>query len=220
MLPPVLRLILDGPQSHATNMAVDEALLSQALQPVLRAYEWDQKCVSIGYFSKKAQVPPGVDFVRRSSGGGIVSHGDDFTFSVVFPVAHDFARTSAEEAYEGIHDCLRCALEEVGVKCVLADCCVKGGTGECFVGYEKYDVLAGGVKIAGGAQKRTSKGFLHQGSVHFAGERRSLALALSKQIARRFSLEIRDSSLTPAEKSMVQDLEKSRYANPAWNDKF
>jgi lipoate-protein ligase A len=38
-------------------------------------------------------------------------------------------------------------------------------TGQCFSGYEKYDVLWHGKKIAGAAQRRNKLGLLIQGSV-------------------------------------------------------
>jgi len=41
----------------------------------------------------------------------------------------------------------------------------KAEAGQCFVGYEKFDVLWRGLKIAGAAQRRTRDGLLIQGSV-------------------------------------------------------
>jgi lipoate-protein ligase A len=47
----------------------------------------------------------------------------------------------------------------------LASCCNKSAPGQCFVGYEKSDVLWRGEKIAGAAQRRNKAGLLIQGSV-------------------------------------------------------
>jgi len=51
------------------------------------------------------------------------------------------------------------------VPTVLAPDCRKALPGQCFIGYEKFDVLWHGKKIAGAAQRRTRDGLLIQGSV-------------------------------------------------------
>ena len=51
----------------------------------------------------------------------------------------------------------------------LADCCRKTVPGQCFVGWEKFDVLWNGRKIAGAAQRRNKLGLLIQGSVQPPG---------------------------------------------------
>ncbi len=220
-----LRLIIGGSASPAWNMAADEALLEHALTSTLRIYQWDRPCMSIGYFSRSKLLPPGVPFVRRASGGGIVRHGSDLTFSAVFPRAHPFARENAGEAYRVIHECLRRALLEHGIRTRLADCCVKDGTGLCFSGYEKYDLLDESIpqKIAGGAQKRSSKGFLHQGSVLLespAPAPGQFARALAAQFARHFELSVTPSEFTAEEEQFARSLEMQRYSKPEWNEKF
>lgn len=220
-----LRLIIDGSSSPARNMAVDQALLEQVATPVLRFYQWTQPCMTIGYFSRSKLLPLRMDFVRRASGGGIVRHGSDLTFAAIFPRAHPMARENAAEAYRVIHECLRRALLELGHHTRLADCCVKDGAGLCFSGHEKYDLLdeAGSRKIAGGAQKRSSKGFLHQGSVLLESSSPALAQfarALAEQMARHFELLVTPSVLTPEEEQFARTLEMERYSLPEWNEKF
>jgi lipoate-protein ligase A len=47
----------------------------------------------------------------------------------------------------------------------LASCCRKDIPGQCFAGYEKFDLLHGGRKLAGAAQRRNKLGLLIQGSI-------------------------------------------------------
>jgi lipoate-protein ligase A len=47
----------------------------------------------------------------------------------------------------------------------LSECCDKPAPGRCFIGSERFDVLSGGRKIAGAAQKRNKLGLLVQGSI-------------------------------------------------------
>src|SRR5215217_5562272 len=76
------------PRSAAMNMAIDETLLKQTSVPSLRCYQWRKPSVSFGYFGFYADVAehePEREIVRRWTGGGIVLHGTDFTYSVVIP---------------------------------------------------------------------------------------------------------------------------------------
>jgi lipoate-protein ligase A len=53
----------------------------------------------------------------------------------------------------------------LGVPTELAPCCRKSFPGQCFAGYEKFDVLWHEKKIAGAAQRRMRHGLLIQGSI-------------------------------------------------------
>jgi lipoate-protein ligase A len=82
------------PHAAALNMAIDEALLRTAREPLLRIYRWARPAVSFGYFGKWADVHrawPEREAVRRWTGGGIVPHGDDLTYSLIVPREHPFA---------------------------------------------------------------------------------------------------------------------------------
>src|ERR1043166_2679925 len=78
------------PRSAAMNMAIDEALLESAAVPSIRFYCWQSPALSFGYFGKFADVAIYAnkrDLVRRWTGGGIVLHEDDLTYSIVIPAA-------------------------------------------------------------------------------------------------------------------------------------
>ena len=113
----------DTPRSAAMNMAIDEALLECAKIPSIRFYRWTSPALSFGYFGKFVDVATYAtqrDVVRRWTGGGIVFHGDDLTYSVIIP-AHDagFCESSMS-IYEKIHRSLRNALAANGECAELA----------------------------------------------------------------------------------------------------
>ncbi len=77
-----------APRSAAMNMAIDEALLESARVPSVRFYRWQSPALSFGYFGRFADVADYADerdLVRRWTGGGIVFHGEDLTYSIVIP---------------------------------------------------------------------------------------------------------------------------------------
>ena len=160
-----------GQGDAAFNMALDEALLEampRLQTPVLRFYGWTQPAATFGYFQKFSEVEattPLRPLIRRPTGGGIVPHDVDWTYSAIFPAGHAWHSLKAEESYRRIHDWLRLAFAELRTETELAPCCKKSGPGQCFVGYEKSDLLWHGKKIAGAAQRRNKLGLLIQGSV-------------------------------------------------------
>jgi len=164
---PVLLFFDDtAPHGAALNMAIDEALLASAPEPILRVYRWARPAVSFGYFERWGPIRaahPGREAVRRWTGGGVVLHGEDFTYSLLLPGGR--AGAPLGESYGLIHGALRAALADAGLTAGMA---AAGGTAvsrACFENPVEHDLLSGGRKIAGAAQRRTRAGLLHQGSV-------------------------------------------------------
>ena len=94
----------ESTRTAAINMAIDEALLENAIKPAIRFYQWDHPALSFGYFGRYADVAnENRDLVRRWTGGGIVFHGEDLTYSVVIPARHPRCGESAKSIYEKIH---------------------------------------------------------------------------------------------------------------------
>ncbi len=164
-------LLQSGEGVAAFNMALDEALLEDAVRigaPVLRFYGWTEPAASFGYSQRFAEVSQATQLrplVRRPTGGGLVPHPADWTYSLVFPPSHSWAELSAGDSYRRVHEWIRVAFDRLGVETELSPCCRKELPGQCFVGAEKHDVLWRGGKIAGAAQRRNRSGLLIQGSV-------------------------------------------------------
>ncbi|MBM3879078.1 MAG: hypothetical protein FJ387_05090 [Verrucomicrobia bacterium] len=164
-------LLRAGLQAPALNMAWDEALLEAAPtlgQPLLRLYAWSSAAATFGYAQRYAEVAgltPLRPLIRRPTGGGLVLHGEDWTYSLVFPPTHPWYRLRARESYQRVHAWLRQAFDLLAVLTELAVEPRVDAPGQCFVGAEQFDLLWQGSKIAGAAQRRTRSGLLVQGSV-------------------------------------------------------
>ena len=160
-----------GGGDYSFNMALDEALLEampRIGQPVLRFYSWTEKAASFGYFQKYADIEKMTllrPLVRRPTAGGLVPHDADWTYSLAFPNVHEWYLLSATESYCRVHEWIQRAFASMSISTELAPSCRKAEAGQCFSGYEKYDLLWKRQKVAGAAQRRKREGLLIQGSV-------------------------------------------------------
>ena len=179
----------DASRSAAMNMAIDEALLQNAKVASLRFYRWDHAALSFGYFGKFTDVEAHGkkrELVRRWTGGGIVLHGDDLTYSIVIPAGDPAFAYSTMSIYEKVHEALRKTLGATGQHAELATvAAVSSPPGrfgnrpslfsalidrgynqnDCFANPVRADVLFNGEKVAGAAQRKTRAGLLQQGSI-------------------------------------------------------
>ncbi len=165
-----------GANTPAYNMAMDEALLETTAtlsHPVLRFYGWSEPCATFGYSQKIAAIEAATKLrplIRRCTGGGLVPHDNDWTYSLIFPPDHEWAVVAATESYRRTHVLLQAAFGKIGVETELAKSCRRPKPGECFEGHELHDLLWNGKKIAGAAQRRNRHGLLIQGSVQPADD--------------------------------------------------
>ncbi len=211
-LDPVLR---SGPEA----MAIDEWLLDKAKIPVLRIYGWAGHWTSIGYFGKFTEASaafPGVSVVRRWTGGGIVDHRWDWTYTVVAPHGEPLAGCRGAESYAQIHTALAGTLAAEGLGAISCQGELVASSVLCFENPVDHDLLrADRTKLAGAGQRRSRQGLLHQGSVaaQCATEAGSRARAenFANRIARTWGTF--PSQPEPAEIARRMD---ARYARDAW----
>lgn len=214
-------LWLDGPHPGAWNMAVDQAWLELTSVPVLRVYGWEQPTVSIGYaqhLPKLESALPGWPVVRRWTGGGVVLHHQDFTYSVIIPASEPWAAIRPVESYRLIHGSLAEALCEQGFAgCRLATQEDVIEAPFCFVAPAVHDVVRGPVKVAGAGQRRGKLGLLHQGSV----QQVHVAKEFWIQWAQRLAKNVHPVEVLPESISQrAQELHDRRYARLEWlNDR-
>lgn len=159
------------PLCPAENMAWDEALLESAAtrpHPLLRFYGWSEPAATFGYFQRILDVEPMTPLrplLRRPTGGGLVPHDADWTYSVTLPPADPWYSCRAIESYRRIHHWIRLAFARLEIPTELSPVRRPEAPGRCFIGAEQFDLLFNGTKIAGAAQRRTRHGLLIQGSI-------------------------------------------------------
>lgn len=207
------------PHPAPVNMALDEVLLKGTRKAILRVYGWQRPAITYGYFEKwepLAAEYPTLDRVRRWTGGGVVPHGEDWTYSLIVPREEPFARESTAESYRLIHELLGQAMRSGGVQARVTPQAAPKVSQACFENPAQYDLLAGDHKIAGAAQRRSRFGMLHQGSVQATAIPEGLAEALAAALAKR----ILPRRLEPGELAAAEALSAAKYATEEWNRKF
>lgn len=180
-----VRFIQSGHQDAALNMATDEALLCSFIpgksRAILRLYGWTPPALSIGVnqdpekiLNLKALENDGVDFVRRPTGGGILLHDEEITYSIVTNTSNLDLNDSVKNSYEKITSFLLLAYRAFITQ---VDFAKNLGPIEkanpsiseiCFSRNEGYDILALGKKLGGSAQKRSGSLILQHGSIPLA----------------------------------------------------
>jgi lipoate-protein ligase A len=163
-------------------MAIDEALLScfdpKSSTPVLRLYGWSPPALSLGRFQTAAEVldldlcrESGVPVVRRVTGGGVIFHADELTYSIVCAPRHIPSAATIKESFRVLTGFLLAFYRSLGIgACYAVDAATADSrlgvrTPFCFAGRESYDIMAAGLKIGGNAQRRLKEAIFQHGSI-------------------------------------------------------
>ena len=239
------RLLVDEPAEGAWNMAVDEALarsVSAADGPTLRCYRWIRPTLSLGYFQAFGNPflqadGRGYDVVRRSSGGGAILHDHELTYSFVVPRDHRLA-AAPEALYRQFHGAFVDALAAVDIAASLREpTSPNDALPEAFLCFERFaggDLIVGGSKVGGSAQRRVKKAILQHGSLllessphapQLPGITQLAAVQLSfhqilelwlPHLGEALGICWTQGDLADSEKRRATDIHDTRYAAHAW----
>lgn len=215
-----LRLWVDPlPRSGTENMAWDEALLELTDCPVLRFYGWEGCWASVGIrFDLEAlpqEIGPEFSVVKRITGGGIVYHDRDATFTLIVPEGDELGSLGTRHVYEWVHGALARVLtlfKGAPHRLVGAQETLDGDA--CFQAPALHDVRNElGEKVAGGAQRRAKTGFMHQGSLITKGVGEDFWLQLARELSEEVVVWQPDQKIA----SRAIELVARRYELPEWS---
>lgn len=247
------RLIDSKKQTAPRNMAVDEALLhcfGPSSKPVLRVYGWENS-LSFGRFSKiddhvKKENLKNINYARRITGGGILVHGNDISYTIIVPKKF-VKEQGVKQSYKMICSFLIDFYRKLGLD---ADFTAHTDTkitknDICLLGNEPYDIIINKQKLGGNAQRYT-KGLLFQhGTIPLGfnenafkdiflndpGIKNSaslLKLGITKEydeiksllvesFCENFECEVLKEKLTDTEQKTAGELLDKKYSNDNWN---
>ena len=210
-------IVIDDPTPRPgpLNMAIDEVLLSGGRSAILRFYRWNTPAISFGYFVTFAEACAAASdrvMVRRWTGGGIVPHGDDLTYSIMIGSNHDTFSLPSKIVYQRVHAALSGALREIGIATVLTEANAPKLSEACFANPVVSDVMEDGRKIAGAAQRKTRSGLLHQGSIQRENLNENFRSVFSRLLAKQLII----NNVQMDVLSAAEDLALAKYATDAW----
>jgi len=200
---------------------------------ILRVYNWKGGGVTFGYsqfYGEAARIiPAGTDATRRPTGGGVVIHDGDLTFSCVFAPS---ARKPSE-IYAMLHGAFYKALRGCDIKCSLCGGPSGGAVyapssgGEasaCFKNPVPQDIAGeNGAKILGGALRKFAGSVLYQGSLQFPGARArsvEIAAAFRKELSGALGIAWRMQTAPEPKLESARKLAGERYRSRQWIEKF
>ncbi|MBM3193616.1 MAG: hypothetical protein FJZ59_05235 [Chlamydiae bacterium] len=170
-------VVNSGKKSAKENMDRDEKFLQELKPddfPILHFYDFEKPSATFGVFMKPELFltkTHGLDLAKRPTGGGMLFHLWDLTFSVLIPKNHYGYSDDVMKNYKFINELVLQAVEPFVTLSVPDLLVIEAPPKDeacrhfCFAKPTKYDVMIGGKKIAGSAQRRKKNGFLHQGSI-------------------------------------------------------
>jgi lipoyl(octanoyl) transferase len=248
------RLLFTPDVDPYMNMAIDEALTRKCIDSedgtaTLRFYTWKVNSYSIGYFQKienvfKALNGKRIPVVRRPTGGGIVYHGNDITFSIVKRWIQSNRQENITSFYKLISESLIRGLERLGFtgtvyhpekasdhsepkRKPLNNCLSQQSF--CSVTPARYDIMIAGSKVAGYAARKSQRAVLCQGylDVHkrwkeqYNDSRQKIIHLLFDNLANSFKdvfgVTLTPSHLTEEEMESANEIRDKKYACDEWN---
>ena len=224
-----IRLILDPPRSATLNMAIDEYLMESQSEPesspTLRIYSWEEPACSIGYFQDVNEVAkkvershPRITVVKRITGGGLVTHGEDLTFSLAVKDPGPFLPKNVKSSYLKVNETLLAGLRELFPRLDFVDCkSIPFGRGEgeriCFESPAFYDLQLDGRKVVGASQRRKKGILLHQSAIFLNVSKEDLTRAILKGFEKKWQVDFEKIPLSDEEMPAVLEIESRCYRN-------
>jgi len=236
-------------------MAVDEALLrsfGKDDHPILRLYGWEPS-LSVGRFSnvskcvdlaklKRENLP----YVRRMTGGGVLVHGRDLSYTVIMS-RESLEHKGVKESYRYLCRFLIRLYEKLGQNALfVCDAQLEVGHSDiCLAGNEAYDIVIKGRKIGGNAQRYSNNLLFQHGSIPIHLDivrfepffledsgleraatlerlgspvtREQLSELLIESFRETFDVNVKADNLHPSEEKCARELLADKYSQERWN---
>ena len=185
------RFLDTGHDNCHSNMAIDEAMFfeyaSGNIPPTLRIYSWNPPALSLGHVQDPKRElnlsncqKEDISFVRRITGGGVIFHHNELTYSIVCSLDDIKAQDrSVRGVYRRLSSFLIEAYAELGLLAQYSidhaktnnlpvpsnETLAQRRDHFCFASNELYDIVINGKKLGGNAQRRKKNLIFQHGSI-------------------------------------------------------
>ena len=232
-----MNLLLNTPALNVyEHMALDEQEVRvRANEVTLRFYHWvSGPAVTFGYAQFIHEVRRALQerhfsglYARRPTGGGVVFHEDDLTFSLVFT-----SSLRPTEIYKKLHAFILHSLAEKGQGGQLFNAhlppsayapSVEHRANACFVRPVENDLLSStGEKMLGGAIRRFGNTVLYQGSLQLPKARTNphYKRAIVEAVRAFLAVDLCPSACAEELLNSARQLAQAQYQTQVWTEKF
>lgn len=229
-------IIFDTPKFNVyEQMAADEILCDEKpAEYILRFYNWASNGITFGYSQRFNQVNNAIEIVapdiseitRRPTGGGIVFHTDDITFSFIFPSPEILFEP--HKVYNRLHAAINNKYKFYGEDFSLVgeqtkDYSVNSPAMNCFSKPVNMDILYNGKKVLGGALRKFGIRMLYQASFQ-APEARKRAdfhrKVLTEALSEEFNISWKSSQFSEDFLKKTEILASEKYNSDAWKKRI
>jgi lipoate-protein ligase A len=240
---PSFRLLQDsGDGPH--NMAADEVLLETGAQGVasLRLYQWSEPTLSLGYFQPERRRfddarLAGLPFVRRMTGGDALVHHYEVTYALALPAGRPWQM--AGSCGPCMHRIIAAALRKFRISAHLyeSDRPAPFAGPLCFQHVNPGDLVLGGHKVVGSAQRKQRGSLLQHGGIllyqspytpmlpgicdlaTFPFTHLEVAGAVAEAFVLETGWQMVLTKWTEQERQRIEVLAADKYSQDAWNRK-
>ena len=206
------------PASASECMRLDEEILSKSENGAsnARIYEWESPSLSVprSYSSEGVNFDvlkdAGIEFVKRPTGGGVLIHGFDLSYSIGVPRQGGWGGLGIDEA--GL--LLALPVLETLIKCgfMASFRPLKGVENSpkqplCATQKSPLDILISGRKVAAFAQRRTAKALFQHGSIYIRRvPERVISSVIKAGLGSDLEWRMADEAVIPLEETGVVDV--------------
>jgi len=217
------------------QMAADEIMCdSRPEKFILRFYNWKKPGITFGYSQRHNFVADAVieegkqnfSMTRRPTGGGIVYHETDLTFSFIFHYPGEFFKPV--ETYKRIHHAINSQYALAGKNLNLlekkeSNYDINNPIMDCFQKPVDMDILCEGKKALGGALRKFGDYMLYQASLQLNKVRENADFhkdIIAKAFSKEFNIDWIDEKLNESQLETLKKLVESKYLTDEWNKRI
>lgn len=221
-------LIQTPPLDVYEQMAADEYFCqTMPKNYILRFFNWKEEGITFGFSQRYNQVIESINesdrkipITRRPTGGGIVFHKTDLTFSFIFYSPEEF---NPYKTYEKLHSALNESFSEFGFSFEILnsktqDYKVNNPAMNCFNKPVEKDLLMNGKKVLGGALRKFSDFMLYQASFQAekAREDKNYNLAIIKAFEKLQNIKFKEYIIDSSDFENIKKIAYNKYRTENW----
>ncbi|MBU2530248.1 MAG: hypothetical protein KKD35_04325 [Elusimicrobia bacterium] len=217
------------------QMATDEIMCDTIPEKfILRFYNWKEPGITFGYSQRHIFVADAVQqenkenflITRRPTGGGIVYHETDLTFSFIFHYPGEFFKPV--ETYKKIHNAINSEYALAGKDLNIleqkeSNYDINNPIMDCFQKPVNMDILCEGKKALGGALRKFGDYMLYQASLQLDEVRENASFhknIIAKAFSKEFNISWVDEKLSETHLQALEKLVQTKYSTDDWNKRI